>query len=81
MNYLTVYASLNQVQRIKSRLSRDGVYADMIRTPRRLSARGCSFALVSSEELLPQVRRASKELGIELRGVFAETEEGYREIG
>lgn len=77
MKFLAVYASLGQVQRVKQRLYAGGVYADMIRAPQRLAARGCSFALRCDPELLAEIRRVSRELSIEIRGVYAESPEGY----
>ena len=77
---LVVYASLNQVHRLKRHLYRDGVYVDMVRAPQCLGVRGCSFALRCDAALVPAIRRASGELAIEVRGVFAESPGGYEAV-
>jgi len=41
---LVVFASLNQVALLKRALYREGVYAEMVRTPRCYLFSGCSFA-------------------------------------
>ncbi len=69
---MAVYASLSQVQRIKRRLLESGRYVDMIRTPTCLAVSGCSFALTFEREVLSEVERVSRELGIEIRGKFGE---------
>ena len=76
-HYLVVYASLNQVHRVKRRLYQGGVYVDMVRAPQCLGVSGCSFALRCEADLLPAVRRASLETSIEIRGVFSESPAGY----
>jgi hypothetical protein len=74
---LVVYASLNQVHRVKRRLYQGGVFVDMVRAPKCLGVSGCSFALRCEPELLSAVRRASIETAIEIRGVFSESLAGY----
>ena len=77
---LVVYASLNQVHRVKRHLYRGGVFVDMVRAPKCLGLRGCSFALRCDAALVPAIRRASEELGIEIPGVFAESPGGYEVV-
>jgi hypothetical protein len=77
MRCLVVYASLNQVHRLKRHIYRGGLYVDMVRAPQCLGVRGCSFALACDPALLPAIRDASKELAIEIRGVFTESPDGY----
>jgi hypothetical protein len=77
---LVVYASLNQVHRVKRRLYQGGLYVEMVRAPQCLGVRGCSFALRCAPALLPEIRGASQETAIEIRGVFAETSAGYRSL-
>lgn len=74
---LVVYASLNQVHRLKRHLYQGGVYVDMVRAPRCLGVRGCSFALRCDAALVPAIRHASEELAIDIRGVFTESSDGY----
>ena len=80
MTYLVVYASLNQVHRLKRHLYRGGVYVDMVRAPQCLGVRGCSFALTCDAAMVPAIREASKELAIEIRGVFTESPDGYSPV-
>jgi hypothetical protein len=81
MRCLVVYASLNQVHRLKRHIYRGGLYVDMVRAPQCLGARGCSFALACDPSLLPAIRDASKDLAIEIRGVFTESPGGYVSLG
>ena len=80
MKYLVSFASLNQVHRLKRHLYQGGVYVDMVRAPQCLSSRGCSFGLRCDAAMVPAIRHASEELGIEIRGVFAEFPDGYRAV-
>ncbi len=77
---LVVYASLNQVHRLKRHLYRGGVYVDMVRAPQCLAVHGCSFALRCEAAMVPAIRSASDELAIEVRGVFAESQGGYEAV-
>ncbi len=77
---LVVYASLNQVHRLKRHLYQGGVYVDMVRAPQCLGVRGCSFALRCDTAMVAAIRRASEELAIEIRGVFAESPDGYSAV-
>ena len=77
---LVVYASLNQVHRVKRHLYQGGVFVDMVRAPQCLGVRGCSFALRCEAALVPEIRRVSQELAIEIRGVFTESPDGYGAI-
>jgi hypothetical protein len=72
---LAVFASLNQVALVKRALQRDGVYVEMLRTPRCLSHTGCSFALRCREEELALLEQICNQWKIELGGVFADTED------
>jgi hypothetical protein len=74
---LVVYASLNQVHRLKRHLYQGGVYADLVRAPQCLGLRGCSFALRCDAAMVPAIRQASEELAIEIRGAFTELSDGY----
>lgn len=74
---LLAYVSLSQVHRVKRHLYRDGVFVDMVRTPRSLGLRGCGFALRCDAALVPAIRHASEELAIEIRGEFVESPSGY----
>ena len=77
MNCIVLYASLSQVHRIRRHLHESGLYADLIRAPQCLAARGCGFALRCDPALASEIRRISAALAIEVRGVFAESTEGY----
>jgi hypothetical protein len=77
---LVVYASLNQVHRVKRHLYRGGVYVDMVRAPQCLGVRGCSFALRCDAGMVHAIRHVSRELAIEIRGVFAESSNGYEAV-
>ena len=77
MRCLVIFASLNQVHRLKRHLYQGGTYVDMVRAPQCLSSRGCSFALRCGPAMVPAIQHASEELGIEIRGVFAESPNGY----
>ena len=72
---LAVFASLNQVALIKRALHREGVYAEMLRTPRCLSHTGCSFALRCRVEELALLEEVCGKWKIELGGVFEDTED------
>jgi hypothetical protein len=74
---LIAYASLSHVHRLKRRLWESGVFVDMVRAPQCLGVRGCSFALRCAPALVPQIRELSRQLSIEVRGVFLETAAGY----
>ncbi len=77
---LVVYASLNQVHRVRRHLYACGVFVDMVRAPQCLGVRGCSFALRCDAALLPAIRRVSREMAIEIRGAFAESPSGYEVV-
>ena len=72
---LAVFASLNQVALLKRALYREGVYLEMLRTPRSLSSTGCGFALRCELAQLPLLRQACGRWAIEPGGIFAETGE------
>ena len=55
---LVVFASLNQVHRLKRHLYQGGVYVDMVRAPQCLGLRGCSFALRCDAAMVPAIRQA-----------------------
>ena len=69
---LVIFASLNQVSRIKRNLQASGVFVDMIRAPKCLAKEGCGFALRCDPSLLIRLRQVSKETGIDIQGVFLE---------
>ena len=77
---IIVYESLSQVHRLKRHLYEGGVYVDMIRAPHSLGIKGCSFALRCSSALMPEIRRTSQALAIEIRGQFAESANGYEPL-
>jgi hypothetical protein len=72
---LAVFASLNQVALVKRALQREGIYAEMLRTPRCLSHTGCSFALRCREEELAPLEKACSQWKIEPGGIFADMED------
>jgi hypothetical protein len=72
---LAVFASLNQVALIKRALHREGVYVEMLRTPRCLSHTGCSFALRCRDEELALLQQLCRQWKIEPGGVFEDTED------
>lgn len=69
---LVVFASLNQVSRIKRKLQAAGVYVDMIRAPKCLAVQGCGFALRCDRGLLAKLLELSREVAIEIQGVYLE---------
>ena len=77
---ILVYESLNQVNRLKRHLYEGGVFVDMIRAPQNLGVKGCSFALRCPSTLVPEIRRASQTLAIDIRGQFAESANGYEPL-
>jgi hypothetical protein len=77
---IVAFASLSQVQRIRRLLSESGCFVDMIRTPISVGLKGCGFALRCAAEMEKNVRNAAIDQNIEVRGIFAETTEGYRRL-
>jgi len=75
---LAVFPSLNQVALVKRALHREGVYVEMLRTPKCLSSTGCSFALRCTLNELDAVRDACTRAGMAWGGAFEErkTESG-----
>jgi hypothetical protein len=71
---LAVFASLNQVALVKRALQREGIYVEMLRTPRCLSHTGCSFALRCREEELAQLEKICSQWKIVPGGIFADME-------
>lgn len=71
---LAVFASLNQVALLKRALYREGVYVEMVRTPRCYSSTGCSFALRCQTAELPLLDRICRQWKIEPGGIFEEPE-------
>jgi hypothetical protein len=72
---LAVFQSLNQVALLKRALQREGVYVEMLRTPRSLAHTGCSFALRCRDEELALLEEICGKWKIELGGVFADTQD------
>lgn len=72
---LAVFSSLNQVALLKRALYREGVYVEMLRTPQRFSAIGCSFAVRCQCTELPLLREACLKWKIEPGGIFEDLEE------
>jgi len=72
---LAVFASLNQVALVKRALQREGIYVEMLRTPRCLSHTGCSFALRCKEEELALLEAVCSKWKIEPGGVFEDTQD------
>jgi len=72
---LAVFASLNQVALVKRALHREGVRAEMLRTPRCLAHTGCSFALRCEDSEIALLEEICRKWRIELGGVFADREE------
>jgi len=73
--YLAVFASLNQVALLKRVLYREGIYADMVRTPQCYASTGCSFALRCRSSDIPILREACRKWSVEPGGIFEETDE------
>lgn len=82
---LAVFSSVHLVNRIKSRLNRDGQYFAMIRAPHGISPGGCGFALRFRDSKLLVVKQAAKELGVAINGIYKEEEQNgskvYTQIG
>jgi hypothetical protein len=72
---LAVFQSLNQVALLKRALYREGVYVEMVRTPRCYSSTGCSFALRCQPGELPLLDKICRQWKIEPGGIFEEPEE------
>ena len=72
---LVVFASLNQVALVKRALHREGVYAEMLRTPRCLMHTGCSFALRCRTGELPLLEEICSNYKIVPGGFFDNVEE------
>jgi hypothetical protein len=72
---LAVFASLNQVALVKRALHREGVYVEMLRTPRCLSHTGCSFALRCRVEELSLLDQVCRQWKIEPGGFFKDTKD------
>ncbi len=71
---LAVFASLHQTALLKRALYRQGVYVEMVRTPRCYSSTGCSFALRCQTAELPLLDALCREWKIQPGGVFEEPE-------
>ncbi len=72
---LAVFPSLHLINRIKSRLNRDGQYFGMIRAPQCISPGGCGFALRFEESKLILVKQAAQELDIAVNGFYREEDQ------
>ncbi|MFA5383950.1 MAG: putative Se/S carrier-like protein [Eubacteriales bacterium] len=72
---LAVFPSIYLINRIKSRLNRDGQYFGMIRAPQSVSPGGCGFALRFEEGKLNFVKQAAQELGIAVNGFYKEEDQ------
>jgi hypothetical protein len=82
---LAVFSSIHLINRIKSRLNRDGHYFVMIRAPQCISPGGCGFALRFEEGKLLPVKQAAQELGVAVNGIYKEEDKNgskvYTRIG
>jgi hypothetical protein len=72
--WLAVFASLNQVALLKRALYREGIYAEMVRTPHCYSSTGCSFALRCQLSEIPLLKQICHQWKIEPGGFFEEPE-------
>lgn len=68
--YVAVFASLNQTALLKRALYREGIFADMLRTPHCLASTGCSFALSCDGTELVALEAQCQRLAIAHGGIF-----------
>jgi hypothetical protein len=80
MSCLVVYASLSHVYRVKRALYGRGAFVEMVRAPQCLAMRGCSFGLRAEADLVASILETSRACGVETRGAFRETQEGYEPL-
>lgn len=74
-SWLVVFASLNQVALLKRALYREGIYVEMLRTPRGLSSTGCSFAVRCQPAEVAPLLETCRRFKVEQGGIFEETGE------
>lgn len=81
MNYcLAVFSSVTYANRIKKILEKESGYMALMHTPSAISDKGCSYSLRFRKKYLQSVINASSKNNITLRGLYEETDEGYRSI-
>lgn len=71
---LATVASVNSANRIRQKLLSHSIQAKIIQTPSSLTKEGCGYSLRFDDEHKQVVARAAKELRINIRSFFRETE-------
>ena len=81
LSYLIVCRSLTYAQRTAAVLERAGISARVLRTPKRISAEGCSHSVkVSSKSIQPALETLGRA-GLSPKQVFAAAGDGaYQEV-
>lgn len=78
---LIVCRSLTYAQRAAAKLERSGISAVILRTPKRLTDRGCSYSVKISIRRLAEAKAALAESAIRPQAVYALLDSGaYEEV-
>ena len=74
---LATVPSRTSASRLKKSLAAAGIKSNIIQTPSVLTKEGCGYSLRFDDENRAIVARSARELKINIRAFFAETEGGY----
>ena len=78
---LIVCRSLTYAQRAAAVLERSGISAVILRTPKRLTAKGCSYSVKISTRRLAEAKAALEEAAIRPQALFTLLDSGaYEEV-
>ena len=79
--YLIVCRSLTYAQRTASALGRAGITAHLLRTPRSISASGCSYCVKVSQQRLADALVVLNRVGLTPSRIYITSGDGsYREV-
>ncbi len=70
---IVLYSSATTANRLKNALSREGVSASVMQTPKGLSKGGCSYCLRIGQSALPRLRELTHKMDVKIKAVYMET--------
>ncbi len=64
--------SVTTASRLKKLLSKNGLYAEVIHTPRALNGGSCSYSVKTHRRNIATVKKFSQEYKLNIKGIYQE---------
>ncbi|NLM49778.1 MAG: DUF3343 domain-containing protein [Clostridiaceae bacterium] len=77
---IAIFSSLTTVNRIKRYFQSHGEVVTILQTPKELSKGGCTYSIRLQERQLRLLRQAAEELGVKIKGIYRETQQGGKRV-